>query len=171
MGERESIVSKIRGRNTFTDVRGKRKDKDMKESDKLIKKRTTHRLYGAVIIVAVIVFFVTLLSGGGKSATFTARLQGSQATQRPASGWPLGGSVTVVSNTQLQVAFTVMNTSTVAGTPTCQLTAGSPHDTYYGVDEITAPSTVAAHQAWRYADIITISGNGASHVTHVKISC
>jgi len=131
---------------------------------------------GLIVVVVIIVAIVSSGSGGGK---FTITLQGGGATtssgfgQTPgaAPNWGAGGNVEPISKSDLRIYFTVKNTGSGAGTPSCQITAASPGDSDYGVDQVSPTSPIQPGGEWNNYDDITVTNNGVMNVTKVTLSC
>ena len=126
-------------------------------------------ILGAVVIVAIVV----IQSASGPSPNYTVSVQdssGASAT-RPASGWPLGGSVAVVDPAHVKVYGQVRNTGKASGTPSCVIQARSADYSDTGTDGVSPTSPIRPGGIWSFSDVITITNQGAANVTHVSVSC
>ena len=108
-----------------------------------------------VILVVIVIGVIAVVTSGGGGDSFKARV----------------GSYTVINPADLAVAVHVTNTGKTAATPTCTVNAQDPSGAYSGVDAATLDSPVRPGQTVTYVDNVTITGQGASYVTQVTVSC
>jgi len=77
----------------------------------------------------------------------------------------------VLDSATLAVTVQVRNTSTTPGRPACTIQAADPASAHTGVVVATLRDELQPGKAVTFVDDVTITGNGASQVTTVTVSC
>lgn len=103
----------------------------------------------------IVIVVIVLLGSGGGGAKWKASVKDYQ----------------VIKPADLGVTVQVTNTGTKPGAPTCTVEAQDPSYTYTGIDTVTLNIPVQPGHTVTYVDIVTITRQGAQHVTQVTVNC
>ncbi|GIH69410.1 hypothetical protein [Sphaerimonospora thailandensis] len=124
-----------------------------------------------LITAAVTALLLTGCGSEGNGGPYRAALADGQPLTAPAGGWTPGGSVTVVNPSDLRVTFTVTNTGSQTGTPTCTLNATDPSGHYSGWDSAALKKPLQPGKSRSGQIDLAIDSDGARHVTELTIDC
>jgi len=71
----------------------------------------------------------------------------------------------------LRVDVKVHNTGNASGKPSCQITADNGTRAYHGVDRVVRDTDLGTNEWWGFAQNITITNQGAGHISSVTVDC
>lgn len=85
----------------------------------------------------------------------------------------VSSSTLPVSSSRIKVVYSVSNSGTQSGNPTCTITATAPHGPGSGTATVTENEPVQPHQGQLYITTISVSSTAANSITgsDVKVTC
>ena len=130
-------------------------------------KKTERRMeFGFIgLVIVVIAVFIMVASGGAKTPAHAS----APITSASFKGSVL--QVTLLNPHSINVKYSIRNTGSRAGVPTCTIYIQDPSGAFPGFDApVVSKSISAGHTSWSKMQI-AVGGPGTQYVTQGKVRC
>lgn len=134
-----------------------------------------HKIITTLLIIVGCFTLVAIVSGSANKSNTSQ----PSASEKPTQGAESASAkyeatvqeYNVTDPATLKVNIKVHNVGTVSGKPSCYIEAGKPTDAYHGFDRVVREEELGPDGWWGFAQNITISNQGATHIKEVKVEC